>query len=235
MTSPIRPDQHDWKKGTLFIYECRKCGWSTAAQYQPSRNAKVQLKSGHFSCDEYLALGFWFDIIHMKTVRTARWGVIRVVEQPEKLVPKMSPARAAAALRTIASKIEASRRPDPALVASDVRRFLAEMTGQQAAPAYKPSKPSEMTNPHQAEYLLYSDTNSAELPLVVFVHDPYEGEMKIMSFGSQEEVDAWTGKQPDGEYGEAGTDPANAEPIDPADADELAASSGMQLIEWQRL
>lgn len=73
-------------------------------------------------------------------------------------------------------------------------------------------------------YMAYSDPSSQEYPIIVFVNDGREADpgdpassLKVISFGSQEEYNTWK----EGEVG----DPANAEPIDPADADDMASQA----------
>jgi hypothetical protein len=145
----------------------------------------------------------------------------------------MKPSQVASYLRYIASKIEASKRPDPKLVSQDLNRVINRIATS------KPSKPSEMNNKHNSEYMAYYDANSTEYPIVVFCNDVWTNEMLIISFTSKNEFNEWCGKEEDGTWGEgalnAGPDPENAESIDPDDADELASTPGMKLFEHDDL
>ena len=107
----------------------------------------------------------------MKTVATARWGLVRVAEgsneqqiadaakkksdaevpsqvcsqgEEQKIAdearkkadamtpqPKITPSKAAAVLRTMASKIEASQNPDPKRLMADVAHVVTEIWGDE--------------------------------------------------------------------------------------------------------
>lgn len=97
---------------------------------------------------------------------------------------------------------------------------------------YSPTKPSDLlimgaqfrgTLESANFWMACEDAGSDEYPIVVF--NNVDGALWIASFQSNEEWDAWklTGLA-------LVNAPENAEPIDPDDADELAAQ--IRLIDW---
>jgi hypothetical protein len=73
VTTPIRLEQHDWKRGgalqvpadvppgkkPLRAWTCKKCGWVTVGNSQPSRNKTAEVATngvdGNITCDEIVA------------------------------------------------------------------------------------------------------------------------------------------------------------------------------------